>query len=320
MREALERAKQELGADAVVVSKARRAGGGVVLAVAAGVPRNAGDLRDLRHSATSVLQRSGALAGPGTADVERALQISGSSSEMIERVCTRVAARLGEGRHPIDLAAEEIGSLFSLAQGGSLNKLRIFGFVGPSGVGKTTSIVKLAARLARAGRRAALATLDGRRIGAVDGLRTWAKRLDQPLFLLENAGQLAALKTELAGNEALLIDSTGDVAREAREFAKLAKTAAQPESGFAMDTYLVVAASSSRSAVNEAHSQAAIARPSGVVVTKLDEARRVAPVLEHVLRLKTPVAFLCDGPEIATCFHRPTREHFADLFLRGSLR
>jgi len=321
VREALERARAQLGNGAVVVSKARNATG-VTLAVAPSVPRSARDLEQLRRRAESLLEAEtrGGRARPGTADVRRAMRRVGASKSLVEHVAEHVGQRLAEGRHPLDLAAEEIGRLFRVARGGARGSLRTFAFVGPAGVGKTTSIVKLALRLVRAGRRTALATLDGGRVGAVEQLHAYAKLLDVPLFVLGAASELPDRRAALDAAEVLLLDTTGEVDADAREIATLraALASARPEQ--ALDAYLVLAAGASRAALAETQRAASGARPDAALLTKIDETRIVAPALEHVLAQRLPVAFLSDGPDIASRFHRPSGELFADLLLRGRLR
>jgi flagellar biosynthesis GTPase FlhF len=56
-----------------------------------------------------------------------------------------------------------------------------------------------------------------------------------------------------------------------------------------------------------------------VIITKIDETREPAPVLELVRELSLPVAFLSDGQDIGRDFHRARREHLADLLIRGRI-
>ena len=96
--------------------------------------------------------------------------------------------------------------------------------------------------------------------------------------------------------------------------------AARLPRAYRLRSYLVLSAATDRAALERVTEACAGQELAGCVVTKLDETCTPAPVLEHVLERGLPVAFLSDGPDLAHDFHRPTPEHFADLFLRGRLR
>lgn len=321
IREALERARDELGGNAVVVTQAARRGGGVRLAVAERTPRSGDELELLRERARALLaapEREREPSAPSSsADVERCLRATGSSEALVARVAAEVDARLDGGRHPLDVAAEALGRTFHVARAERApGSCAVMAFVGPSGVGKTTTIAKLGARLVRAGRRVALATFDAYRVGAVAQLRAHAALLRAPVLA---ARDVAGLLTRLEGvpsQDVILLDATGALERD-RE--RLLELATRLPRHYRLQTYLVLAATSGAPALERVRIECDGLALAGCVVTKLDETRAPAPVLEHAHGLGLPIAFLSDGADLARSFHRPTGEHFADLLLRGRL-
>jgi flagellar biosynthesis protein FlhF len=241
----------------------------------------------------------------------------GFTSEIVRRVCER-----GEdGKHPLDVAAEEIGASFAVAKAGlPAATTAVMAFVGPTGVGKTTTIAKLAARLIRSGRRVAVATLDAYRVGAVQQWHAYGKLLRVPVHVLRDASQLLAQPEVLRGLDALLVDTSGRVAQDIEQLALLRDGLARAERAARFDSYLVLSAVNSRASLAGLTESAVSLVPSGCVISKLDETSGPAPALEHARSAELPFAFLSDGPDIARDFHRASPELFADLFLSGRLR
>lgn len=324
MRHALERAREELGDRAVVITH-RATPEGVSLAVSPDVPTSPVALDGLRLQAQQMLLGSEAerrrAPRVATADVERCMGLTGASEAFTAEIVRRVRERGAEDQHPLDVAAAEIGGSFAVAKAGlPAGTTGVMAFVGPTGVGKTTTIAKLAARMIRGGRRVAVATLDAYRVGAVQQWRAYGKLLGVPVHVLRDASQLPPRAGSLRGLDALLVDTSGHIARDVEQLTSLREGLAHAERPMRLDGYLVL------SAVNTVASLAGLTRsvtplaPSGCVITKLDETSLPAPVLEHARTAGLPVAFLSNGPDIAHDFRRASPEAFADLFLNGRLR
>src|SRR5262245_11969643 len=175
MRDALLRAQAELGDDAVVIQEEPAPGGGVTLSVARRSPRAAAAAAPAQDSTRVPLVR----------EVAARLRATGTSEAFVQSVCAAIRDWPEPGVHVMDRAAAAIGARFPSVKLGRLERgTRILAFVGLTGVGKTTTIAKLAARMLRSGRRVELATLDALRVGAVEQLRAWSKELNVPLTVL----------------------------------------------------------------------------------------------------------------------------------------
>ncbi|MFT5048627.1 MAG: flagellar biosynthesis protein FlhF [Chlamydiales bacterium] len=315
MRDALERARDAIGERAVVISHSRGEDGRVVLAVSNDVPRSVQALQALRVEAARTL-RDGAAERTQQSpivcdDVERRMHMSGCSAKFVARVVEETRSRQDRDGHPLDVAADVIGATFPVARArAAAGTTPIMAFLGPTGVGKTTTIAKLAARLARAGRRVALTTFDR---GPLEGtLQAYAKLLGLPCLDVTTLDW----KQVASDHDVVLLDTSGNVRGDTLALGRLAY-AGPP--GLRVDSYLVFSAAHSAAALEETVRLTAPLEPVGCVLTKLDEVPLPGPILEQVLGLSLPVAFLSDGASFNGRFHRAAPERFADLCLRGRI-
>lgn len=299
LRDALQRARRAHGEDAVVVGRETSPSGAVTLAVA---NRAATPTRERRDDA---FER----------EVANRLVRTGATRQLVERVAGALERIDADDRHIIDRAAQALGGLFKYAH---LKRVigapRALAVVGPAGCGKTTSLSKLALRLVRVGRRVGLATFDTRRIGALEGLRATANLLGVPFFPLHGGKEVPAALLR-SGVEILLVDTSGRATEDVPSLTNLWRRLRAER--WATTTHLVLPATSSRSALEEVRRSFDGLELSGCVLTRLDETREPAPLLEHVLDCDLPLAFLADGPDLTRHFRRADADAVADALMRG---
>jgi flagellar biosynthesis protein FlhF len=244
------------------------------------------------------------------------LRKHGASPDFVERVLVEVAARRTGDAHLLDVAAEAIGGMFTTARlPRARGHARVLALAGAAGVGKTTTIAKLALRLVRAGRRVELVTFDAERPGAVEYLRAWAGLLGTPFRVARSGAELDAEAVSTA--DLILVDTSG---RPERDIARLERMrAACHAAGADLETHVVLSAGASSSTLRAITSTLSRLEPSAAIVTKLDETKEPVGVLEHVLEAGLPVALFCDGPDVNVGLHRAQAAHFADLCLLGRI-
>jgi flagellar biosynthesis protein FlhF len=169
-------------------------------------------------------------------------------------------------------------------------------FVGATGVGKTTTLAKIAVRwvLRHGARDMALVAADPVRIGAHDQLRSLAQLLGVPVYTPENFDQLPALLSRLS-ERLILIDTPGSSARDAQLAGRLAVLA---NSASKLETALVLAASTQAGAIEETVRRFAPANPFCCVLTKLDEAASLGGVLSALIRARMPVSYMSEGQRV----------------------
>ncbi len=178
-----------------------------------------------------------------------------------------------------------------LAHGG------IVALLGPTGVGKTTTAAKLAARycVRHGARRVALVTTDNYRIGAHEQLRAYARLLDIPLRVASSASELQAVLHDLGDRRLVLIDTAGMSQRDLRLSEQFALIRAGQS---AIKCYLVLAAPTHEAGIDEILRAYAPVRPVGCILTKVDEAPSLGGVLTQLIEHRLPVAYMSDGQRV----------------------
>jgi flagellar biosynthesis protein FlhF len=168
---------------------------------------------------------------------------------------------------------------------------------GPTGVGKTTVLAKLAVRwvLRHGSRDLALVAGDSVRIGAQDQVRTLGQLLGVPVFALDSLQELPGVLARLSRFRMVLVDTPGAGQRDAslpQRLLELAKV------GSDLQTTLVLAASTQAGVTEEVVRRFAPARPTSCVLTKVDEAVSLGGTLSVLVRARLPIAYVSEGQRV----------------------
>ena len=178
----------------------------------------------------------------------------------------------------------------------------VVALVGPTGVGKTTTIAKLAARFAlRHGRRhVALVTMDHYRIGAHDQLRTYGKLLGVPVYIAGDEEELRVILNQMNDRKLILIDTSG-TSQRAMQLSE--QFAALNVDGAAIKRYLVLSATSQMAVNDEVVNNFSDIRPERCILTKLDEATSLGGALSVLIKHGLPLSYVGDGQCVPDDFH-----------------
>lgn len=225
------------------------------------------------------------------------------------RVVTAVRDRYTSGSDPVELVSDEVAEI--LAGDSALDlpegRLALIMVVGVNGSGKTTTIGKLASRLARAGRSVSLAGSDTFRAAASEQLDIWARRADAHLVTQQRGadpGSVAfdAVKAaEARGSDVLIVDTAGrlhtkqplmDELRKVRRV--LEKAAGRPPD----ETLLVLDATTGQNGIAQARAFTDAVEVTGVALTKLDGTAKGGFVLAVREQLGLPVKLIGMGEAI----------------------
>lgn len=173
----------------------------------------------------------------------------------------------------------------------------IVALVGPTGVGKTTTIAKMAARYAlRHGHRnVALISTDNFRIGARDQLHTYGRILNVPVRTANDPESMQDAIDSLSDRRLILIDTAGMGADNER-FAEQVETLNAVGKG--LTTLLTLSATTESAALDKAIRLFSVTRPDACLLTKLDEAASLGALLSAVVHAELPVAYLADGQRV----------------------
>jgi flagellar biosynthesis protein FlhF len=178
----------------------------------------------------------------------------------------------------------------------------VIALVGPTGVGKTTTIAKLAARfcLRHGNRQLALITTDGYRIGAQEQLHNYGRILDIPVRTATTATELSDVLHTLAEKRLILIDTAGMGQRDLQLTARLnmLRSGNHP-----VQALLTLAATTQRSAITHAIRAYSVIRPIAAVLTKIDEAASLGDAISPLVDAGLPLAFVTDGQRVPEDLH-----------------
>lgn len=182
----------------------------------------------------------------------------------------------------------------------------VMALIGPTGVGKTTTIAKLAARVAlRARRRVELLTLDTYRIAAVDQLKTYAEIIGVGCHVARSVLELNALVRRFSNNSTILIDTAG---RGPNDLADHLELADYLRSNNDIIKSLVLSATTNSADAIVAVRKYSIFGVNKLVVTKLDETTRPGAMIGWANETKLPLLYLCTGQRVPEDLESATSE------------
>ncbi len=210
-----------------------------------------------------------------------------------------------------------------------LNKegLSVLLFVGVNGVGKTTSIAKIAAKLKREGKKVVLAAGDTFRAGAVNQLKVWGERVDVPVISKADGADPSSVMFD-AINEAkrlnadvLLCDTAGRLQNKVnlmKELEKIHRVIGREVPGAPHENLLVIDATTGQNGMSQAKTFMEATDVSGVILTKLDGTAKGGIALAIRNELKLPIKFVTLGEQIDDIEYFDIEQYmyglFADLF------
>jgi flagellar biosynthesis protein FlhF len=185
----------------------------------------------------------------------------------------------------------------------------VFAIVGPTGVGKTTSIAKIAARfvLRHSVEELGLVSTDTYRIGARQQLNNFARILRAPMHIAENAADLGRVLDSFSDKKLVLIDTAGMSQRDVRLANQFTTLKVE---GHSVRTVLALSAGADRACLAEAGKVFKAANPEALIVTKLDEAATLGGILSMAISSGLPIAYLSDGQRVPEDLHRAAPKRF----------
>jgi flagellar biosynthesis protein FlhF len=278
-------------------------------------------MRELRAMKGMIEERFGALAfmekmqkHPRQAQLATKLMECGFSPALIRKLVDSVA----------DDSSDELGwaggvlqrNLVTAEQDLALeDQGGVYALVGSTGVGKTTSTAKLAAAFATKNGAAnlGLITLDAYRLGAHEQLRAYGRILGVPVHTAHDRVALEDLLELLAAKRMVLIDTAGLAQRDTRT-RELLEMLSHPS----IKRLLVVNASAQGETIEDVLVSYKATSACGVVLSKLDEAVKLGPALDALIRHRVKVLAVANGQRVPEDWHRLTAQALIHRALRAA--
>lgn len=192
----------------------------------------------------------------------------------------------------------------------------VVALIGPTGVGKTTTIAKLAARCAlRERRRVELITLDTYRIAAVEQLRVYAEIIGAGFHVPRSVLELDALIRRFSGEATILIDTTG---RSARDLADQMELADYLRGNDQISKSLLIQATMHPVDAAAAVNKFGLFGVDNLMITKLDETSRPGAVISTLAESRLPLSYICNGQRVPEDIEVATPQSLASSVLRSA--
>ncbi len=274
------------------------------------VDRLSQDVADLKREIERMaqsLRSPHVLAGPAAPDSRQIY------ARLIEAELEQPLAQQVAGGTPLESLFEVDASL------GRRGEARaVIAVVGPPGAGKTTTLIKLAARYGLTSRKPAhIISADVYRIAAADQLRSLAAILGIGCDIVETPAALAQALEEHRSKEFIFIDTPGLAKGEMEDGADLARLfTAHPE----IDTHLVLPASMKPADLTRMADRYQMFAPQKLLFTRIDETECFGALISEAHRRARPISFLATGQQIPDDLQRATKERIVELVLGGSPR
>lgn len=244
--------------------------------------------------------------------------------ELAADVTQRVYRRLGDDKFGSKQAVDqgllqEIASLFPQAPARERQgkRTKVIALVGATGVGKTTTIAKLAAihKLIHK-QQVALISADTYRIGAIEQLRTFAAIADIPMNVVYKPAEIKSALADFRTKDVVFIDTVGRSQRVKKEINELARFITASN---AHEVHLVLSAAASIRTVNEVITNFKPLAPNRIIFSKLDEAGAYGLMVNTAVRHKLPISFVTTGQNVPDDIREALPSALASLVYRGVL-
>ena len=193
----------------------------------------------------------------------------------------------------------------------------VVALIGPTGVGKTTTLAKLAANLKlREKHRVGLITLDTFRIAAVDQLKRYADIIGSPLRVVNSGEELKEAVRSMSDCDFLLIDTAGRSPNDTMKLNELRGLLSTVEPD---EVHLVLSSTASEDCINLAVSRFSDVRVDKIIFTKIDETAHVGVVLNVVRKVNKSLSYITTGQDVPDDIEVGRGRRLAQLILGNPL-
>ncbi len=251
----------------------------------------------LEHQVSGLMDQDLARRDPTRAYFLDKLKGMGISDEVADQMACFIPDDVSENR-AWNTLIEMLQSQLYTSNNEILRRGGVFALVGPTGVGKTTTVAKLAALGAQkfGADKVALITTDTYRIGAYEQLATYGRIIGCPVKQAKDANELSEMLYHLRNKRLILIDTAGMSQRDIRLTEQL--NTLMRNSRVDIRSYLVLSATAQLEVQQEAVKQFKQVQLSGCIFTKLDECLSLGEIISLAIQNRLPIGYLTNGQRV----------------------
>ena len=269
----------------------------------------------LLNASTSTLERT--LLNPALIGLYAQLIRSGLKDQYARLFIEKAGALNGveapSSKRILDSTMREIMQVIEVKDPFRVSNSRqiVAAFIGTTGVGKTTTIAKLAAQLMlKAGKKVGLVSIDNYRIGAMEQLKTYAHILGIPCFPAFTRKDLLSALRRMERNDVVLIDTAGQSHYDKARIEELRKMMTDD---LAISTHLLLSVATTESEMNQTALNFSPLKFESYVFTKIDEAERCGSVINQVMKLPAPISYITTGQNVPEDIEKAEKRRILQL-------
>ena len=285
------------------------------------------DLGEMRHMLHILASRTNSLAEPDLPEnlllLYQQMKFSGLEEKFARRLVMEAQRNITEEdlenfAYVKIFLARMLMKIIKITRGleGLKNQQRIVALLGPTGVGKTTTVAKIAAeQMRKYKRKVALISVDTNHRTSAEQLRAFAKLIKIPFKVVKDKTELNSLISSYEDYDSIIIDTDGFSQRNDAQLFEMREIF--DERGRIHNT-LVLSATSKDSDMNEVTRKFGCMPIDSIIFTKLDESATYGSLFNHAIRFKKPLSYLTLGQNVPEDLEVASRERLVDLLLNIS--
>ncbi|GKS68257.1 flagellar biosynthesis protein FlhF [Nitrosomonas sp. PY1] len=254
---------------------------------------------------------------PEKVKILRTMLEAGFSPSLSRRLVDKLAAELNYEQSLKQAISALSMNLQTVASDEMIEKGGVYALIGPTGVGKTTTTAKLAARcvIRHGADKVALLTTDSYRIGGHEQLRIYGQLLGIPVRNIKDTEDLHLTLSELKHKHMILIDTVGMSQRDRMVTEQLAMLM---QCGIEVKRILILSAASNGKTLDEVISTYQKYGIHGCIITKVDEAASLGVVLDVVIRRKLQLHYVANGQKVPEDIHAAHARYLLHRIFKSS--